>query len=65
MAVNNYGIKFSIRDKLKPRKPGKHLQELEFQVFPTDTCICIIDVAKEYLERTSPLPGQVTSLFIT
>ena len=62
MVVNNSGIKFSIGDKLKQTKPGKHLHELEFPVFPTDTRICIVHIVKEYLERTRPLRGPVTRI---
>ncbi|XP_074612234.1 uncharacterized protein LOC141866599 [Acropora palmata] len=65
MVINSSTVKISIGDKLKQTKPGKHLHELEFPAYPTDICLCIVDVMKEYLERTKPLRGDITSLFVT
>lgn len=36
-----------------------------FLAYPTDTCLCVVVVMKEYLERTKPLRGDITSLFVT
>ena len=58
-------VKFSIGDKLKQAKPGKHDHELESPAYPTDTCLCIVVVVKEYIERTKYLRGNITSFFIT
>ena len=55
MVINSSTVKISIGDKLKQTKPGKHVHELEFPAYPTDICLCIVDVMKEYLERTKPL----------
>ncbi|XP_068689820.1 uncharacterized protein [Montipora foliosa] len=65
MVINSSTVKISIGDKLKQTKPGKHVHELEFPAYPTDICLCIVDVMKEYLERTKPLRGDITSLFVT
>ena len=65
MVINSSTVKFSIGDKLKQTKPGKHVHELEFPAYPTDICLCVVDVMKEYLERTKPLRGDITSLFVT
>ena len=65
MVVNNSIVKFSIGDKLKQTKPGKHLHELEFPSYPTDVRLCVVDAVKEYLARTKPLRGIITSLFVT
>ena len=43
-------------------KTGKHLHELEFPSYPTDVRLCVVDVVKEYLARTKPLRGIITSL---
>lgn len=65
MVINSSTVKISIGDKLKQTKPGKHVHELEFPAYPTDICLCIVDVMKEYLERNKPLRGDITSLFVT
>ena len=65
MVVNNSIVKFSIGDKLKQTKPGKHLHELEFPSYPTHVRLCVVDAVKEYLARTKPLRGIITSLFVT
>ena len=65
MAINSSTLKFSVGDKLKQTRPGKHVHELKFPAYPTDTYLCVFDVVKEYLERTKPLRGDITSLFVT
>ena len=65
MLLTDKIVKFSIGDKLKQTKPGNHVHELEFPVYPTDTCLCIVFVVKEYIERTKSLRGNITSFFIT
>ena len=64
MVINSSTVKFSIGDKLKQTKPGKHVHELEFPAYPTDICLCIADVMKEYLERTKPLRGDITIVYL-
>lgn len=44
VVINSSTVKFSIGDKLKQTKPGKHVHELEFPAYPTDICLCIVDV---------------------
>ena len=63
--INSSTVKFSVGDKLNQTKLGKHVKELEFPTYPTDTCLCVVDGMKEYLERTKPLRGDITSLFVT
>ena len=63
--MNNAIVKFSIGDKLKQTKPGKHLHELEFPSYPTDVRLCVVDAVKEYLARTKHLRSIITSLFVT
>ena len=46
MAINSSTLKFSVGDKLKQTRPGKHVHELEFPAYPTDTCLCVVDVLK-------------------
>ena len=41
------------------------MRELEFPAYPADICLCVVDVMKEYLERTKSLRGDITSLFVT
>ena len=47
MAINSSTVKFSIGDKLKQTKPGKHVHELKFPAYPADICLCVVDVMKE------------------
>jgi len=63
MVLTDKIVKFSIGDKLKQTKPEKH--ELGFPAYPTDTCLCIVVVLKEYIERNKYLRGNITSFFIT
>ena len=35
---------------------------LEFLAYPTDSSLCIVDIMKEYFERTEPLRLAITSL---
>ena len=65
MVLTDSIVKFSIGDKLKQTKPGKHVHEFEFPAYPTDDCLCIVVVLKEYIERTKPLRGNIASLFLT
>ena len=41
------------------------MHDLEFPAYAADICLCVVDVMKEYLERTKPLRGDITSLFVT
>lgn len=58
-------VKFSIGDKLKQTKPGKHIKELEFPAYPTEPNLCVVQLVKEYITRTKPLRDKITVLFIT
>ena len=49
MAINSSTLKFSVGDKLKQTRPGKHVHELEFPAYPTDTCLCVVDVVRPTL----------------
>ena len=44
---------------------GEHLHELELSSYPTDVRLCGVDGVKEYLARTKPIRGIITSLFVT
>ena len=61
VVINSSTVKFSIGDKLKQTKPGKHVHELEFAF----AFVLLMFNMKEYLERTKPLRGDITSLFVT
>ena len=40
MVINSSTVEFSIGEKLKQTKPGKHVDELEFPAYPTDLPLC-------------------------
>lgn len=58
-------VKFSIGDKLKQSKPGRHIKELEFPAYPTEPNLCVVQTVKEYITRTKPLRDKITVLLVT
>jgi len=65
MSITDSIVKVSIGDKLKQTRPGYHLHELEFPAYSPDQQLCPVSVVKEYLSRTKPLRGEITTLFIS
>ena len=63
MLVCDSIVKVSIGDNLKQTRPGYHLHVLEFPSYTPDNEVCPVSVVKEYLARTKPLCGNITSLF--
>jgi len=48
-------IVFTIGDKLKTTRPGKHLAPIELLAYPTDESICVVSHLRQYIERTKPI----------
>lgn len=65
ISITDSIVKVSIGDKLKQTRPGYHLHELEFPAYSPDQQLCPVSVVKEYLSRTKPLRGEITTLFIS
>lgn len=64
--VSDSICKVSIGYKLKQIRPCHHLHQLEFPAYTPDNYeLCPVSVAEEYLAKTKPLHGNITSLFIT
>ena len=56
---------FQIKDLLKTSKPGHHFGQLEFHAYTEDKKLCIIQVLKEYINRTRSLRGESTQLLLS
>lgn len=65
MTVTSSEITFRIVDLLKQSRPGYRNPLVSLQAFLADDSICVFSYLNEYVSRTAPLRGQVTSLFIT
>lgn len=48
-------IVFTIGEKLKTTRPGKHLALIELLADPRDESICVVSHLKQYIARTQPL----------
>lgn len=66
MNVRSSVFEFTITDKVKQTKPGRHLNNLSFKAYAPDKRLCVYNYLKTYLEVTEPLrcPGQ-TQLLIS
>ncbi len=45
-------LTFSIRDKLKTTRPGKHLDPIEIASYTNDARLCPVIHIREYIRRT-------------
>ena len=63
--VSDSNVKIVIGDLLKNSKPGKHLGEMNFPAYKYNENLCIVKTLEFYLQKTRPLRGTITSLFIT
>ena len=48
-------IVFTIGDKLKTTRPGKHLEPIELLAYPRDESICVVSHLKQYIARTQSI----------
>ena len=58
-------IVFTVGEKLKTTRPGKHLQPIELASYNQDKTLCIVSHLQTYLTCTKPLRGQNSKLLIS
>ena len=59
-------IVFTIGEKLKTTRPGKHLAPIELLAYPRDESICVVSHLKQYITRTQPIRAtHATKLLIS
>ena len=57
---------FTIGEKLKTTRPGKHLEPIELLEYPQDESICVVSHLKQYIKYTEQLrAAQHTRLLIS
>ena len=56
---------FTIGEKLKTTKPGKHLDPIELVAYKQDTSLCVVSHIKRYLHMTKDLRGKNCQLLIS
>ena len=57
-------LRFTIQEKLKTSRPGKHLDPIEVKPYHADVSVCPVTHIKHYLTKTESL-RQGTKLFIS
>ena len=65
LTVNENEIKIRFGDKLKTSRPGFHQSEIVIKAFHEDKNMCIVNVMKEYLNRTEVIRRSENQLFIS
>ena len=58
-------VRLSITTPLKTTRPGKHLDPIELRAYPDDPSLCIVEHLTTYIDRTKPLRGLHTELFLS
>ena len=56
---------FTIAEKLKTTKPGKHLEPVNLEAYNTNANLCVVSHLKIYLERTATMRGEFSKLLIS
>ena len=56
---------FTIGEKLRTTKPGKHLDPIELIAFESDINLCVVTHLYQYLAKTETLRGPTTQLLIS
>lgn len=56
---------FTIGEKLKTTKPGKHLAPIELTAFDPDISLCVVTHLDQYLAKTEKLRGATSQLLIS
>jgi hypothetical protein len=56
---------FTIPEKLKTTKPGKHLEPVNLEAYNTNANLCVISHLKNYLERTATMRCEFSKLLIS
>lgn len=65
ITVNDSYIKIRFGDILKTTRPGFHQKEVMIKAYEPDRRLCIVTVAKCYLEKTKVVRGKEMQLFIS
>lgn len=58
-------IVFTVGEKLKTTRPGKHLQPIELIAYNQDKALCVVSHLQTFLTYTQPLRGQHSKLLIS
>ena len=56
---------FTIGEKLKTTRPGKHLEPIELTAFEPDINLCVVTHLNQYLVKTQNLRGSTSQLLIS
>ena len=56
---------FTIGEKLKTTKPGKHLEPIELTAFDPDINLCVVTHLDQYLAKTESLRGSTSQLLLS
>ena len=56
---------FTVGEKLKTTRPGKHLQPIELIAYNQDKTLCVVSHLQTYLTYTQSLRGQYSKLLIS
>ena len=65
MTLSQGYAKFTIGDKIKTTRPGRHVAELAFRAYAPDRRLCVHTALTAYLARTLDVRGKETKLFLT
>ncbi len=65
ITVKDSYIKIRFGDILKTTRPGFHQKEVMIKAYEPDRSLCIVTVAKCYLEKTKVIRGKEMQLFIS
>ena len=65
MQVTQEKYVFTIGEKLKTTKPGKHMEPIELEAYGDDANLCIVAHLRQYLTKTGPLRGNSSKLLIS
>ena len=65
MQILPYSVVFTVGDKWKTIRLGKHLQPIELIAYNQDKTLCVVSHLHTYLTHTQPLRGQHPKLLIS
>ncbi len=65
MTLEEHHVAFRIAEKVKTSKPGKHVANMEFDGFPHNPDLCVVQCLNVYLTRTKDHRGSSKRLFYT
>ena len=65
MKEGDNSSEFALPEHIKQRRPGYKLPSVLLKAYPEDQSLCVFTHLKEYLQRTKPLRGTETKLFLS